>query len=82
MLLATLSGLTTLIGVALAVDVSRSTAWIAIGIGFSVGIMLLISVLELIPQSLLGAGPVGVVAAIAVGSRLIAVLHYLILHPL
>ncbi len=44
--LAVLSGLTTILGVLLAIYVSRSTTWIAVGIGFSVGIMLLIALFE------------------------------------
>ena len=80
LLLATLSGFTTLLGVLLAVYVSRSTNWIAVGIGFSVGIMLLIALLELIPESLTTAKPLNVAIAIGLGAVLIGVLHYVIPH--
>jgi zinc transporter ZupT len=50
-LLAFLSGLTILIGVALAFYFKRSVKGIVIGIGFSAGIMMLISFFELIPES-------------------------------
>lgn len=78
--LAALSGFTTVIGVLLAIYVSRSDSWIAVGIGFSVGIMLLISLFELIPESLTNAKPVIVAIAIAMGAILIGVLHYVIPH--
>jgi ZIP family zinc transporter len=78
--LATLSGMTTVIGVWLAIYVSRRARWIATGIGFSVGIMLLISFFELIPESLAMAKPTNVIAAVISGAALIGVLHYVIPH--
>jgi ZIP family zinc transporter len=80
MLLAAVSGATTLIGVALAIYVGRQSRYIAFGIGFSTGIMLLISVLELIPEAWAKAG--GIVAALAVlaGGGFIALLHWIIPH--
>lgn len=80
LLLATLSGLTTVIGVFLAIYISRSSRWIAVGIGFSVGIMLLISIFELIPESLASAKLINVVAAVFSGALLIGALHYVIPH--
>jgi ZIP family zinc transporter len=80
MALATLSGLTTIIGVWLAVYVSRRARWIAAGIGFSVGIMLLIALLELIPQSLTIADPASAVGAALLGALVIGALHYIIPH--
>ena len=80
LLLATLSGLTTVIGVWLALYVSQHSRWIAAGIGFSVGIMLLIALLELLPQSLAMAKPVNVISAVIIGAALIGVLHYIIPH--
>ena len=80
LVLAAVSGFTTVIGVLLAIYVSRNDSWIAVGIGFSVGIMLLISLFELIPESLTKAGPINVSVAIGMGAVLIGVLHYAIPH--
>lgn len=80
LLLATLSGMTTVIGVWLAIYVSQRARWIAAGIGFSVGIMLLIAVLELIPQSLSLAKTGNVISAVLLGAGLIGALHYIIPH--
>ena len=79
-LLACLSGFTTVLGVLLAVYVSRSENWIAMGIGFSAGIMLLISFFELIPESLALARQVNVLLAVLAGTVLIGAMHYLIPH--
>jgi len=59
LLLSLMSLATTWIGVALAIRVRESARAVSAGIGFSVGIMLLISVLELVPEahSRLGWGP-------------------------
>lgn len=78
--LATVSGLTTVIGVLLAIYVTRSIKWIPVGIGFSVGIMLSIALFELIPESLTSAKPINVVVAISFGSALMGLLHYVIPH--
>jgi ZIP family zinc transporter len=80
LVLATLSGFTTLLGVLLAIYVSRSTSWVALGIGFSVGIMLLIALFELIPESLATTKLTSVAVAIGLGAVLIGVLHYVIPH--
>ena len=80
LVLATLSGFTTLLGVLLAIYVSRNTSWIAVGIGFSVGIMLLIALFELIPESLATAKPISVAVAVGLGAVFIGVLHYVIPH--
>jgi len=80
LMLACLSGFTTLIGVALALYVSRSARWVAVGIGFSVGIMLLISIFELVPESLSAAGVGSVVGALVLGALLIGALHFIIPH--
>jgi ZIP family zinc transporter len=69
-----------MIGVWLAIYVSRHAQWIATGIGFSVGIMLLISLLELIPESLTMAKPVNVMLTVALGAGLIGALHCVIPH--
>ncbi len=56
LLLAFLSVFTTLLGVALAIYIGRNQRAIALGIGFSAGIMLLISFLELLPEAVGEAG--------------------------
>ncbi|KPK12423.1 MAG: zinc permease [Acidithiobacillales bacterium SG8_45] len=80
LLLATLSGLTTVLGVLLAVYVSRSSKWIAVGIGFSVGIMLLIALFELIPESLATTKSSTALIAVVLGATCVGMLHYVIPH--
>jgi ZIP family zinc transporter len=80
LLLAVLSGLATLIGVVLAFYVSRKERWVAIGIGFSAGIMSLIALLELIPESLVSANSMQVGIAVGLGAALIGVMHYVVPH--
>jgi ZIP family zinc transporter len=48
-LLSLLSSVTTCIGVALAMLLRENTRAMAVGVGFSTGIMILISVFELVP---------------------------------
>ena len=78
--LATLSGLTALIGTILAISVGRHTKGIAFGIGFSAVIMLLISFTELIPEAIGEAGIYVTVLFAALGARLIALLHWIVPH--
>jgi ZIP family zinc transporter len=78
--LAVLSGMTTVIGTLLAIHVSRNDMWIAVGIGFSVGIMVLISLCELIPAALQSSSAVAVALAVALGAVLIGALHYVLPH--
>jgi ZIP family zinc transporter len=78
--LAFLSGGTTLIGVALALAIGDNPKMTAMGIGFSTGIMVLISVFELIPESLSEAGVVPSILAASLGAGLILALHVLIPH--
>ena len=79
-LLAFMSGSTTLIGVALALRFRKSVKGMVIGIGFSSGIMLLIAIFELIPQSLNAMGTVNTVASLGVGILMIGVLNFIIPH--
>lgn len=65
--IALLSGLTTFIGVWLALRCTKRKKGIALGIGFSVGIMLAISFLELLTECLASMGVLEVVAAFAAG---------------
>ena len=80
LLLAFLSVLTTLIGVALAIYVGKSERLVSVGIGFSAGIMLLISVLELVPEAVSETGVGMVLAVVALGMLIVAALHWLIPH--
>ncbi len=52
LVLALLSGLTTLIGVWLAYLIKNKFSLIVVGMGFSTGIMLLISLFELFPSAI------------------------------
>ena len=78
--LAILSGLTTLIGTTIAIYVGKSVKGIVFGIGFSAVIMLLISILELLPQAIEESGQGVAIFVAAIGSLVIALLHWLIPH--
>jgi ZIP family zinc transporter len=78
-LLALMSGLTTLLGVTLAIRLEKSVIAVAVGIGFSAGVMLLISGAELVP-ALRDAGGAWTSGMVAVGAALIAALHVVIPH--
>ncbi len=79
-ILAVLSGMTTLIGVWLAFITKRKKSWIVFGIGFSTGIMLLISVFELIPSAVRGAGLIPALIAEVVGLLLAVGTNHIIPH--
>lgn len=79
-LLSFLSVLTTLIGVMLAIFLKKSVKGIAIGIGFSAGIMLLISLFELIPESIGTAGILETSISIFLGIVFIGILNFIIPH--
>ncbi len=79
-LLAFLSGLTTLIGVALAIYFKKNIKGVVIGIGFSAGIMLLISFFELIPESAHSAGIFKTAIALSLGILLVGSLNFIIPH--
>lgn len=79
-LLSCLSAFTTVAGVALAIRFRENNEAIAVGIGFSAGIMLLISFLELIPEAAAEAGALNVAGAVALGGLLLFALHLLIPH--
>ena len=80
LLLSSLSVITTLVGVALAIYIGRNERAIALGIGFSAGIMLLVSFLELMPEAMGEAGPGGALTAFILGLLIVAVLHWVIPH--
>ncbi|MEN8174545.1 MAG: ZIP family metal transporter [Pseudomonadota bacterium] len=81
LLLALVSGLSTLIGVTAAIGfVAHHRRGIAFGIGFSVGIMLLIAVLELMPGAFERVGWLQGLFAASLGMALVALLHLVIPH--
>jgi zinc transporter, ZIP family len=79
-LLAFLSGGTTLLGVALALAIGNNPKMTAMGIGFSTGMMILISLCELVPESLRTAGLDATSLAVVFGVALILSLHVVIPH--
>ena len=80
LMLASLSVFTTLLGVALAIYIGKSERVIAVGIGFSAGIMLLVSFFELMPEAMGEAG-IGITSiAFILGMLIVAVLHWIIPH--
>lgn len=79
-LLASLSIISTLIGVALAFCFRKNIKGIVLGIGFSTGIMLLISFFELIPESLGEAGFLKTILALISGVFFVGILNFIIPH--
>jgi len=79
-LLSLLSIITTLIGVGLALLFKENRKGIAVGIGFSAGIMLLISLLELIPESINSSGITMTIISLLLGMLLIGILNFIIPH--
>jgi ZIP family zinc transporter len=80
LLLSLLSVVTTALGVVLALRLRRKRRAIAFGIGFSVGIMVLISILELIPEAYVAMGMGRTISSVALGVGLLWVLHFIIPH--
>lgn len=78
--LALLSGMTTLIGVLLALYIGKKARGIAFGIGFSAGIMLLISFLELLPEAVATSNSATALVSLVAGILLVALLHWIIPH--
>ena len=70
-LLSLLSVLTTALGVFLAFAIRGNTKAIAAGIGFSTGIMVLVSVFELIPEAWATIGPTSTLMAAGLGALLL-----------
>ena len=79
-LLAFLSVFSTLLGVALAIYIGKNERAIAVGIGFSAGIMLLVSFLELMPEAVGEAGMGTASMVFVLGMLIVAVLHWVIPH--
>ncbi len=80
LILAFLSGVTTLIGAGLALYLGRNKKVISVGIGFSAGIMLLISFFELIPESIAEIDIFKTVLTLLSGALLIYILDIIIPH--
>jgi len=78
--LAFLSVFSTLLGVALAIYAGKNERAIAVGIGFSAGIMLLVSFFELIPKAVANTGTGLALAAVMLGTLIVAALHWIIPH--
>jgi len=79
-LLSSLSVFTTIIGIALAIIFKKSVKWISVGIGFSAGIMLLISFFELIPESIVSAGTSETLIFVFLGVMFVGILNLIIPH--
>lgn len=80
LLLSLTSVLTTWIGVTLAIRLQENARAIATGIGFSVGIMLLISLLELVPESIALMGLRATLTSFALGAGLVWAAHLIVPH--
>ena len=80
LLLSLLSVVTTALGVVLALRLRRKRRAIAFGIGFSAGIMVLISILELIPEANAAMGMGRTISSVALGAGLLWALHFIIPH--
>jgi ZIP family zinc transporter len=80
LLLSLLSVITTSIGVFVAVLIRENTRAIAVGIGFSTGIMVAVSTMDLIPEALAHAGLQGTALAIGLGGGILALANVLIPH--
>jgi ZIP family zinc transporter len=79
-LLSFLSVFTTIIGVALAIVFKKGVKGILVGIGFSAGIMLLISFFELIPESITSAGMSETLISVFLGVIFVGTLNLIIPH--
>lgn len=71
LLLSSLSIATTAMGVLLALSIRENDRAIAVGIGFSTGIMVLVSVAELIPEAHGSVGTLGTGLGVALGGALL-----------
>jgi ZIP family zinc transporter len=78
--LSLLSVLTTIAGVLLAAAISKNTKAIAAGIGFSAGIMILISGFELVPESHHAIGATATALTVGSGAVLLMVANFLLPH--
>jgi ZIP family zinc transporter len=79
-LLSLLSCVTASLGVAAALALRGHRNAIALGIGFSAGMMIVIAAVELLPHSMAQAGPVATLASAAIGAGLIVAAHQFVPH--
>jgi len=80
LLLSLLSVLTTCAGVLLAAMIRDNARAIAMGVGFSTGIMVLVSGVELIPEAYGGAGLLGTTLAVGLGAGVIWLANFVVPH--
>ena len=80
LLLSLLSFLTTSVGVLLATLIRENTRAVAFGIGFSAGIMILVSVFELIPEADSAVGAPRTAVALGFGAMLLLGINFTIPH--
>ena len=79
-LLSLLSFVTTWMGVALALKLRENARAIAGGIGFAAGIMILVSVLELIPEATRAMGVGATLGSTGLGVALVWAAHFVVPH--
>lgn len=80
LLLSLTSLLTTWIGVALAIRLRENARAICTGIGFSVGIMLLVSLWELVPAAVDALGARPALVGVALGAGVVWAAHLIVPH--
>ena len=81
LLLATLAGLSTAIGGVIAIFMCRPKCWhLALILGFSAGVMIYISFVELLPAAIQGIGIISANIAFFAGIAFIGILDFLIPH--
>ena len=80
LLLSLLSCVTTVVGTGLALLLRENTRAIATGMGFSMGIMVLISLLELIPEANQAMGPGATLSSVTLGVAVLWIAHLVIPH--
>lgn len=80
LMLSLLSVVTSLLGVLLAMAIRENARAIAAGIGFSTGIMVLVSVLELIPEASGDVGAADAVLAAGLGAALLWGVNFIVPH--
>jgi ZIP family zinc transporter len=79
-LLSLLSCVSTCLGVALALSLRANARAITLGIGFSTGLMVLISILELLPEATAIEGTGAALTVAALGAALVFSLHLVVPH--
>jgi ZIP family zinc transporter len=79
-LLSLISSVTTCLGVALAIRLRENTPAMATGLGFSVGIMMLIPFLELIPESIAITGAFGALTTTVLSAAVVWAAHLAFSH--